>query len=166
MEWIAVLAIATVTVAAATYAQYRLPYLTATRAQAGWARAILMMTGLAFGWVVLRRIEQSRRQFDASADFSRRMGVGPRAGCDHPVSKKSATQKSLADFCVGFSGRMIRPCHQPSNHQYGASAALPRPARFDLPCRKYPRQNPSPCRYRSLPRGSTRPGHCRSALRP
>ena len=47
---------ATVTVAAAIYVQYRLPYLTATRTQAGWARAILMVTGLAFGWVVLKRI--------------------------------------------------------------------------------------------------------------
>lgn len=56
MDWILVLAIAIVTVAAAIYAQYRLPYLTATRLQAGWARAILMVTGLAFGWVMLRRI--------------------------------------------------------------------------------------------------------------
>ena len=56
MDWISVFAMAMVTVAAAIYAQYRLPFLTATRHQAGWARAILMMTGLAFGWVVLRRI--------------------------------------------------------------------------------------------------------------
>ena len=56
MDWFSILAVAMVTVAAAMYAQYRLPYLTATRRQAGWARAILMITGLAFGWFVLRRI--------------------------------------------------------------------------------------------------------------
>lgn len=56
MDWLSVLAMAMVTVSAAIYTQYRLPYLTATRRQAGWARAILIITGLAFGWVVLRRI--------------------------------------------------------------------------------------------------------------
>lgn len=56
MDGLSVLAMATVTVAAAIYVQYRLPYLTATRTQAGWARAILMVTGLAFGWVVFKRI--------------------------------------------------------------------------------------------------------------
>lgn len=56
MDGISVFAIAMVTVAAAIYAQYRLPYLTATRRQASWARAILMITGLAFGMVALGRI--------------------------------------------------------------------------------------------------------------
>lgn len=56
MDWFLIGMMAVVTINAAIYAQYRLPFLTATRRQAGWARAILMMTGLTFGWVALDRI--------------------------------------------------------------------------------------------------------------
>ena len=56
MEWISVLLMALFSLAAAIYTQYRLPFLTATRSQAWWARAILMITGVAFGLVAVKQI--------------------------------------------------------------------------------------------------------------
>ena len=56
MESVSVLLIALLGLAAAFYAQYRLPFLTENRRQAGWARAILMMTGVAFGFVAVKQI--------------------------------------------------------------------------------------------------------------
>lgn len=56
MEWISVLLMALPSLAAAIYAQYRLPFLTATRSQAWWARAILMVTGVTFGLVAVKQI--------------------------------------------------------------------------------------------------------------
>lgn len=56
MEWISVLLMAVLSLAAAIYTQYRLPFLTASRNQAWWARAILMMTGVAFGFVAVKQI--------------------------------------------------------------------------------------------------------------
>ena len=56
MDSISVLLIAVLSVAAAVYTQYRLPFLTATRNQAGWARAILMIAGIAFGLVAVKQI--------------------------------------------------------------------------------------------------------------
>lgn len=43
-------------VAAAIYTHSRLPFLTATRIQAAWARAILMLTGFAFGFVAVEQV--------------------------------------------------------------------------------------------------------------
>lgn len=56
MDWISPLLMAGFSVAAAIYTHYRLPFLTATRTQAGWARAILMLTGVAFGFVAVQQI--------------------------------------------------------------------------------------------------------------
>ena len=56
MEWISVLLMAGISSAAAIYTQSRLPFLTATRKQAGWARAILMVTGVVFGLVAMMQI--------------------------------------------------------------------------------------------------------------
>ena len=56
MDWISVLLMALFSLAAAIYTQYRLPFLTATRNQASWARAILMITGVAFGLVAVKQI--------------------------------------------------------------------------------------------------------------
>lgn len=56
MEWISLLLMAVFSLAAAMYAQYRLPFLTATRNQVRWARAILMVTGVAFGLVAVKQI--------------------------------------------------------------------------------------------------------------
>jgi len=56
MNWISLLLMAMFSVAAAIYTQYRLPFLTATRKQAGWARAILMTTGVAFGLVTVKQV--------------------------------------------------------------------------------------------------------------
>ena len=56
MEWISVLLMALFSPAAAIYTQYRLPYFTATRNQARWARATLMTTGVAFGFVAVKQI--------------------------------------------------------------------------------------------------------------
>lgn len=56
MEWISLLLMAVLSLAAAIYAQYRLPFLTPTRNQAWWVRAILMVTGIAFGLVAVKQI--------------------------------------------------------------------------------------------------------------
>jgi len=56
MEWISLLLMALFSLTAAIYAQYRLPLLTATRNQAWVARAILIMTGVAFGLVAVKQI--------------------------------------------------------------------------------------------------------------
>lgn len=56
MDLLSLLLMAAFGVAAALYTHYRLPFLTATRTQAGWARMILMMTGIAFGFVAVRQI--------------------------------------------------------------------------------------------------------------
>lgn len=56
MDSISVLLMAGFSVAVAIYAHYRLPFLTATRTQAAWARIILMLTGIAFGFVAVRQI--------------------------------------------------------------------------------------------------------------
>lgn len=56
MEWISRLLMALLSLTAAIYAQYRLPFLTATRNQAWWARVILMVTGIAFGLVAVKQI--------------------------------------------------------------------------------------------------------------
>ncbi len=56
MEWPSVFFLSVLTLAAAAYAQSRLPFLTVNRNQAWWARAVLMMTGIAFGLVAVRQI--------------------------------------------------------------------------------------------------------------
>lgn len=56
MDLISVLLMTGLSVAAAIYTHYRLPFLTATRTQAAWARAILMLTGVAFGFVAVWQI--------------------------------------------------------------------------------------------------------------
>ena len=56
MDSISLLLMAGVSVAAAIYTHYRLPFLTTTRTQANWARAILGLTGLAFGFVAVQQI--------------------------------------------------------------------------------------------------------------
>lgn len=55
MDLISLLLMAGLSVAAAIYTHSRLPFLT-TPTQAGWARAILMLTGLAFGFVAVQQI--------------------------------------------------------------------------------------------------------------
>lgn len=56
MDEISLVLMAGLGVVAAIYTHYRLPFLTVTRTQAGWARAILMLTGVAFGWVAVQQI--------------------------------------------------------------------------------------------------------------
>lgn len=56
MDEISLVLMAGFSVAAAIYTHYRLPFLTATRTQAGWARAMLMLTGVAFAWVAVQQI--------------------------------------------------------------------------------------------------------------
>jgi hypothetical protein len=56
MEWTSVFFLSVLTLAAAAYAQYRLPFLTGNRKQAWWARGVLMMTGIAFGLLAVRQI--------------------------------------------------------------------------------------------------------------
>ena len=63
MDLISLLIMAGFSVAAAIYTHYRLPFLTTTRAQAGWARAILMLTGVAFGWVAVEQIGRHESGF-------------------------------------------------------------------------------------------------------
>lgn len=56
MDQLSLVLMAAFSIAAAIYTHYRLPYLTASRTQAGWARAILMLTGLGFGFVAVQQI--------------------------------------------------------------------------------------------------------------
>ena len=56
MELISLLLMTVFSLAAAIYAQYCLPFLTETRNQAWLARAILMVTGVAFGLVAVKQI--------------------------------------------------------------------------------------------------------------
>lgn len=55
MDALTLLALASIGALAAGYALARLPFLTATRAQANWARAILSLTGIAFGWFAVHQ---------------------------------------------------------------------------------------------------------------
>lgn len=56
MDWITLIIVAGVGVAAAGYVLYRLPSLTATRRQAWVARLVLSLTGIAFGAFAVKQI--------------------------------------------------------------------------------------------------------------
>lgn len=56
MDTLTLALLAVVSLAAAVYAHFRLKYLTASRAQANVARAVLLLTSLAFGFVALKQI--------------------------------------------------------------------------------------------------------------
>lgn len=56
MEWVSLLLMTVFSLAAAIYAQYRLPFLTATPNQAWVARVILLVTGVAFGLIAVKQI--------------------------------------------------------------------------------------------------------------
>lgn len=55
MELAGILAMAVVTLAAATYAQYRLAFHTTTQAHLWFTRLLLLGLGIAFGWVTSQR---------------------------------------------------------------------------------------------------------------
>lgn len=63
MDEISLVLMAGFSVAAAIYTHYRLPFLTATRTQAGWTRAMLMLTGVAFAWVAVQQIGRNESGF-------------------------------------------------------------------------------------------------------
>ena len=52
MQWMVLILIALVLLAAAGYAQYRTPYHTKTARDALWARLLLWVVGIAFGFVL------------------------------------------------------------------------------------------------------------------
>lgn len=58
MQWLSLLLMAALTVAAAVYTQVRLPRLAASRNQAWVARAVLAVVGLGFGWATLIKTGQ------------------------------------------------------------------------------------------------------------
>lgn len=55
MEILGLATIALATLAAAAYAQYRLPFHTTTKAHLWFSRLLLLILGLLFGWVTSNR---------------------------------------------------------------------------------------------------------------
>jgi hypothetical protein len=53
MQWLALLLVTAITVAAAVYTQIRLPRLAASANQAWIARIVLALVGVGFGWAAL-----------------------------------------------------------------------------------------------------------------